>query len=36
VIGDYTGGHYTEGWQAADEPVGPMQRFRWQVNEALL
>jgi predicted acetyltransferase/ADP-ribose pyrophosphatase YjhB (NUDIX family) len=27
VIGDYTGGRLTEGWQAGEEPVGPVQRF---------
>lgn len=27
VIGEYTGGRFTEGWQAGEEPVGPVQRF---------
>lgn len=27
VIGEYTGGCFTEGWQAAEAPVGPVQRF---------
>ena len=27
VIGEYTGGRFVEGWQADQEPVGPVQRF---------